>query len=293
MTPEVASNVRAQIGEGPTWDARKNVLYWVDITGGVVYAHTPKKPHDEVVQSVKDVSSVVPRKGGGLALTSQHRYFALDLKSKDLSPLTASVEAEIETNRFNDGKCDAAGRYWAGTMDTLQKTRSGALYVLEKGRRPKKVISGVTISNGLGWSPDNKTMYYIDSPTRKVSALDYSLKTGTVKNRRTIVDFSVSKQPGKPDGMSVDSEGMIWVAHWGGSRLTRWDPSNGKLLETIAMPAEQVASCCFGGKNLDDLYITTARIRMDAKTLAAKPLNGALFVVKPGVKGLPTNEFDG
>jgi sugar lactone lactonase YvrE len=293
VIPEAVSNSRAQIGEGPSWDARKNVLYWVDITGGVVYAHTPNKPYDEVIKSVNDVSSVVPRKGGGLALTSQHAYFGLDLKSRDLSPLTASVEGEIETNRFNDGKCDAAGRYWAGTMDSLEKSPSGGLYVLEKGLRPKKVLSDVTISNGLGWSPDNTTMYYIDSPTRKVSAMDYSLKTGKVKNRRTIVDFSVSRQPGSPDGMSVDSEGMIWVAHWGGASLTRWNPSNGKLIGTMAVPAEQVASCCFGGRNLDELYITTASIRLDAKTLAAKPLNGALFMVKPGVRGLPTNEFDG
>ncbi len=293
MKPEVASNPRAEIGEGPSWDEKRGVLYWVDIGGGIVYAHKPNDPEDEVVQRVKDVSSVVPRRSGGLAVTSQHGFYGLDIQSRKLSPLTRPVEADVETNRFNDGKCDAAGRFWAGTMDKLQKTPSGALYVLENGRTPKKVLADVTISNGLGWSPDNATMYYIDSPTRKVSALDYDLKTGSVGNRRTIVDFSVSQQPGNPDGMSVDSEGMMWVAHWGGARLTRWNPSTGRLLETMAVPADQVASCCFGGKNLDDLYITTARKRLDAEALAAKPLSGALFVVKPGVRGLPTNKFDG
>ena len=136
-------------------------------------------------------------------------------------------------------------------------------------------------------------MYYIDTPTRKVAAFDYDLHTGAIANRRTAVDFTLHSQQGNPDGMAVDVEGMIWVAHWGGSRITRWDPVRGTLLATISVPALQVSSCCFGGKNLDELYITTARNDLDPKILEAQPLTGALFMVKPGVQGLPTYAYEG
>jgi sugar lactone lactonase YvrE len=294
LIPEVVSNITAELGEGPSWDAEKKVLYWVDISGGIVYAHTPNDPNDEVVQRVKSVSSVVPRRGGlGLVLTSQHGIFGLDLKTKVLVPMAEEVETDRERNRFNDGKCDPAGRFWAGTLNGLRDAPSGALYALEKNHRLRKVLPDVTVSNGMGWSPDNKTMYHIDSPTRKVSAFDYALGTGEIVNRRTVVDFSQAQQPGNPDGMTVDEEGMIWVAHWGGARVTRWDPSSGRLLDTIAVPADQTSSCCFGGDDLDELYITSARHQLDPKVLAAKPLGGSLFMAKVGVRGLPTHAFDG
>jgi sugar lactone lactonase YvrE len=294
LIPERASNIRAELGEGPSWDAEKKVLYWVDISGGIVYVHTPNNPNDEVVQRVKSISCAVPRRGGGgLVLTSQHGIYGLELKSKVLTPLTEQVETDREENRFNDGKCDSAGRFWAGTMNGLKNAPSGALYVLERNHGLKKALPGVTVSNGMGWSPDNKTMFHIDSPTRKVSAFDYALRTGEIGNRRTVVDFSQAQQLGNPDGMAVDEEGMIWVAHWGGARVTRWNPLNGTLLETIAVPADQTSSCCFGGDNLDELYITSARHNLDPKILAAKPLSGSLFMAKVGVRGLPTNAFDG
>jgi len=293
MNLEIATNIRAELGEGPSWDAEKGILYWVDIYSGIIYSHTPNEPNDQVIARAKDVSCVVPRKNGGLALTLQHGYYSLDLESKKLSPLTTQVETERDGNRFNDGKCDPAGRFWAGTMDGQERSPSGSLYVLERNQKLKKALPNVTISNGLGWSPDNKVMYYIDTPTMKVSAFDYSMETGIIENRRTAVDFVQNNQPGSPDGMAVDEEGMIWVAHWGGARLTKWNPSTGKLLETIEIPADQVTSCCFGGKNLDELYITTAKNGLDPKVLAAKPLSGGMFVTNVDVRGLPTNEFEG
>ena len=157
-------------------------------------------------------------------------------------------------------------------MDGEERSSSGSLYVLEKNKKLNKVLPNVTISNGLGWSPDNKVMYYIDTPTLKVSAFDYSLATGAIENRRTAVDFVQNNQPGSPDGMAVDEEGMIWVAHWGGARLTRWNPSTGKLLDTFEIPADQVTSCCFGGRNLDELTLPLRKMGWNPKVFG----NGAV-----------------
>lgn len=293
MEPEVASRIRAELGEGPSWDAENGILYWVDIKLGLIYSHRPGIADDDIVATAKSVSCVVPRREGGLALTLQHGYYGLDLATKNLESISEEVEMDLDGNRFNDGKCDPAGRFWAGTMDESEKNPSGSLYCLENNRKPKKVFSNVTISNGLGWSPDCTKMYYIDSLTRKISSFDYSLRTGEISNRQTAVDFDKTNQKGVPDGMAVDANGMIWVAHWGGARLTRWNPSTGILLETLHVPAEQVSSCCFAGEHLEELYITSARTGLDAKELASKPLTGSLFVVRPGVRGLPTNSFHG
>ncbi len=293
MTLEVASNVKAILGEGPTWEAKNGVLYWIDIRGGIIYSHKPGDPDDEQVARAELVSSVVPRTEGGFALTLKHGFFSLASNSSQAELLSEPIEANLSSNRFNDGKCDPAGRYWAGTMDDSERSSSGALYVLDKNREVRKMVSGVSISNGLGWSPDSKKMYYIDSPTKKVSSFDYDLATGGISNRKTIVDFAANNLPGVPDGMAVDAEGMIWVAHWGGSRVTRWNPSTGKLLDTVITPAEHTTSVCFAGKNLDELYITSASDGLEAKALAAQPLAGSLFVTKPGVKGLPTYSYEG
>ena len=165
--------------------------------------------------------------------------------------------------------------------------------MLENNQKLKKVLPNVTISNGLGWSPDNKVMYYIDTPTMKVSAFDYSLATGAIENRRTAVDFVQNNQPGSPDGMAVDEEGMIWVAHWGGARLTRWNPSTGKLLDTLEIPADQVTSCCFGGRNLDELIHYISERRIGSKIASSETFERGTVRAKVDVKGLPTYEFEG
>lgn len=290
MNPELVLDVRAELGEGPSWDGKNGVLYWVDILRGLVHIFEPKESRDTSVRAGEYVSCVVPRKSGGVAVTLQHGFHTIDLKSGKASPL-AQVEKGVAGNRFNDGKCDPAGRFWAGTMDMKEKSASGALYRLEKNK-VRKILSGVSISNGLGWSPDNRTMYYIDTPTRKVSAFDYDMKTGDVRNRKTVVYFSSPDQPGNPDGMAVDAEGMIWVAHWGGYRITRWNPATGRPLDSVSLPVAQVTSCCFGGRNLDELYITTARTGLSHQALLRQPHAGSLFRVRTGLRGLPTYAFD-
>ena len=289
MDAELLLDARAELGEGPSWDSKNKVLYWVDIFRGLVHRYNPEESRDEVFQAGHYVSSVVPSRSGGVVVTLQHGFYALNLGGKP--SLVAEVEREMARNRFNDGKCDSNGRFWAGTMDLEEKSPLGALYVLERGGRVRKVLEKVTVSNGLGWSPDHRTIYYIDTPTKLVSAFDYSDSMGEMKNRRTVVDMS--DQPGYPDGMAVDAEGMLWVAHWGGWRVTRFDPQTGKALDYVNVPASQVTSCCFGGRRLEQLYITSAKAGIGPEEAAKGSPAGGLFKVETGVRGLDTFAFDG
>ena len=289
LESELLLDARSELGEGPSWDSRNGVLYWVDIFRGLVHRYSPDESKDEAFQAGQYVSSVVPSRSGGVAVTLQHGFYALNLGSKP--SLMAEVEGGLPQNRFNDGKCDPSGRFWAGTMDLEEKRPLGALYVLEKGGGVRKALEKVTVSNGLGWSPDHRTMYYIDTPTKLVSAFDYSDSTGKIKNRRTAVDMS--DQPGYPDGMAVDAAGMLWVAHWGGWRVTRFDPQTGKALDYVNIPASQVTACCFGGRRLDQLYVTSARAGIGPEEAAKGSPAGGLFRIETGVRGLDTFVFDG
>eukprot|EP01114_Cavostelium_apophysatum_P014281 TRINITY_DN3660_c0_g1_i1.p1 TRINITY_DN3660_c0_g1~~TRINITY_DN3660_c0_g1_i1.p1 ORF type:complete len:294 (+),score=55.80 TRINITY_DN3660_c0_g1_i1:82-963(+) len=273
---------RVILGEGPFWHIRKQLLYWIDIRGKRLFITDPKKNHDsQVIELDQMIGCVVPAKGDELLLGLQNGIHSIDLTTKKITFID-DPESDKSQNRFNDGKTDPNGRFWAGTLELAEENPGGALYVMESDRKMKKVVDKVTVSNGLGWSLDHKTMYFIDSPTKKVDAFDYDLKTGTVSNRRKIIDIA----DGFPDGMTVDAEGMIWVCHWGGSRVTRWNPHTGELLRTVTMPVSKVTSCCFGGENLDILYITTASYEID---VTKEPQAGSLFVLKnPGVKGLET-----
>lgn len=290
MKPELVLDCRAELAEGPSWDSRNGVLYWVDIPRGLVHAFDPANARDVTVGGGEYVSCVVPRKARGLAVTLRDGFYSIDPRTGKVSVL-AKVEKKNSGNRFNDGKCDPAGRFWAGTMDLSEKRPSGALYCLTREGKTRKVVGGVTISNGLGWSPDGGTMYYIDSPTKRVTAFDFKMKTGEIGRSRTAV--SLDGEPGVPDGMAVDEEGMIWVAQWGGWRVTRFNPGTGKALEGYSIPVEQVSSCCFGGMGLRELYITTAREGLNPSQVSKQPHAGSLFRLDAGVKGLPTYAFDG
>jgi sugar lactone lactonase YvrE len=205
--------------------------------------------------------------------------------------LISEVERKLGDNRFNDGKCDSSGRFWAGTMNMKEDAPTGALYCLHRDRSVKKVVSRVTNSNGLGWTPDDRTMFFTDTGAKTVSAFDYSASSGRIKNRRTVMDFSESKL--LPDGMAVDSDGMIWIAFCGASVVSRWNPSTGKKLDELRLPVTLVTSCCFGGEKLDELFITTARVGLKGEELKKQPQAGALFRVKLDTRGLPTNAFAG
>ena len=199
--------------------------------------------------------------------------------------MISNPEPHLPGNRFNDGKCDPAGRFWAGTMSHTDEPEKGSLYLLDKDLSVTQKIENVSISNGLAWSPDQNTFYYIDTPTKKVAAFHFDKTNGNIENKRYVIQFSNNE--GTPDGMTIDSEGMLWIAHWDGWQISRWNPATGEKIKTILLPVSRVTSCCFGGKNLDDLYITSASTGLSDDQLRKEPLAGSLFVIKnTGFHGL-------
>jgi len=196
--------------------------------------------------------------------------------------------SESATHRINDGKCDPAGRFIAGSMDMNETDPTGSVYSFD-GKQVTKLFGGVTISNGLAWSADHKTFYYIDTPTRNVQAFDYDLATGQIANPRPVIH--VPDTLGWADGMTSDTDGNLWIALWGGAQVTKWNPRTGQLLEQIPVPALQTSCCVFGGKDLNELYVTSARKGMSEENLKKYPLSGGLFKVETKVTGMPTFEF--
>ncbi|MEX2460507.1 MAG: SMP-30/gluconolactonase/LRE family protein [Paenibacillaceae bacterium] len=283
-------DVKATLGEGPCWDAVNQVFYWIDIEQEKLHVHDPKTQSNRVIPCGQRVGAAVPRASGGIILAMENGFYSLNLETEVLTAIL-DPEAEIATNRFNDGKCDAVGRFWAGTMDMQDELEQGALYCLDTDLTCRKVIVHISTSNGIAWSPDNQIMYYIDSPTCQVVAFDYDLSMGTVSNRRTII--TIPEGSGFPDGMTSDEEGMLWVAQWDGWQVSRWNPHTGELIEVIRVPVAKVSSCVFGGEHLDILYITTASIGIGPEGDPQQPLAGSVFAIKTKVKGAPTFAFAG
>ncbi|MCF8563213.1 SMP-30/gluconolactonase/LRE family protein [Alicyclobacillus tolerans] len=282
-------DAKVALGEGPSWDSARQCVYWVDILGKNLHIYDLKTQTDRAVSVPEYITSVVPSTPGEVIVTLQHGFYRLDIQTGRLEVIR-TVEEDMEGNRFNDGKCDPAGRLWAGTMAIDETRFQGNLYRMGRDKSVVKMMSGVSISNGLAWSPDATVMYYVDTPTREVVAYDYQLDSGSLENPRVVV--RIPEDAGFPDGMTIDAEGMLWVAHWGGGRISRWDPVEGKLLEEVPIPASRVTSCVFAGENLNELYITTARNGLDEETLRQEPDAGGLFRLITDVKGSPTVRFE-
>lgn len=288
MKTELLFDTKATLGEGPIWDARTQTLYWIDILQKRIYCGG-----EIFLQLDNLIGCIVPRKSGGLVIASgdpgRLSFASLDLDSLQLTSLW-SLADEPSNNRFNDGKCDARGRFLAGTMDMGEQDPFGSFYSFD-GRSTTKLLGQVTISNGLTWSPDHKTLYFIDTPTREVKAFDYDSESGAIANPRLAV--SIPEVFGWPDGMTSDMQGNVWIAMWGGAQITKWNPNTGELLEQIPVPAKNVSSCVFGGTNRNELYITSARKGLDEATLKQYPLTGGVFHLQTDVEGMPTFEFEG
>jgi sugar lactone lactonase YvrE len=280
----------ATLGEGACWDDRTNTLIWVDIENCQVNSLNPTDGNNESWTLDSHTGFAIPAADDDLIVGTQQGIVRLNRKSGKIVKVV-DPEEDLERNRFNDGKCDPQGRLWAGTINYDREPGAASLYRLRQGTEIEKVVGNITNSNGLTWSPDKRTFYYIDTPTRQVDAFDYLDSSGEISNRRTI--FKVPETMGKPDGMTVDSEGMLWVALWGGWGVSKWNPSTGELLGKISMPVERVTTCCFGGPNLDDLYITCARSGLTETALEEQPLAGGIFKASLQVGGLPSNRYQG
>lgn len=281
---------RALLGEGPCWSPRDGVLYWVDILTPSIHSFDLRSGQDSEFKLGSMVSCAVPKSTGGLLVATPGGLMTFDNESKRLS-LLCHPESERPGNRYNDGKCDRMGRLWVGTLDMGAAANRGNLFRVESDGSWKKMDSGFTVANGLGWSPDNRLMYFADSARRIIYVYDFDLRAGTVANRRPFVTFETND--GTPDGLTVDEEGCVWVAVWDAWRVSRYSPE-GKELLRIRLPVPRPTSCCFGGPDLDTLYITSASVRLNEQALKAAPLSGALFAVRvPGVRGLPETAFAG
>ena len=281
--------IRAVLGEGPVWVEAENALYWVDIMSSLVHRYALADGAKTTWEFADAVTSLNPRAGGGFVGTVADGFVAVDFDSAATTPIQLP-EADRPGNRFNDGKVDNSGRYWAGTMDIEQVAASGALYRLDPDLGVSKADDDYIICNGPTFNLDNSIIYHTDSIRRVIYALDIG-SGGELSNRRVFTAFTKDDE-GVPDGMTVDSEDCIWVAHFGGARLTRYSPE-AEILQVVPLPAPNITSCTFAGADLDTLYITSASTFMSASELEQYPLAGSLFSYQPGVKGTPTPLFAG
>lgn len=278
--------VGARLGEGPGWDAEHGRLLWVDILGEQVHAYVPGDPPSTQRWSVgSHVGAVVPARGGELLLAVRDGLAALMAGGE--VRLVRPVEADRPEHRMNDARCDPQGRLWAGTMPYRAAPGAGALYRMDTDGTVTRVLDQVSLSNGMGWSPDGATMYHIDSRTRRVDAYDFDGMNGCLGARRTVV--RVDPTDGTPDGMAVDDEGCLWVALHGGGRLHRYR-ADGRLDTVVEVPVPKVTSCAFGGPGRDVLYITTGGGQHTAGEVA-EPHAGDLFAVRPGTTGPGATPF--
>jgi sugar lactone lactonase YvrE len=285
----VAAECHNVLGEGPWWDARSATLLWIDVDGRLVQRLDPSTGWTVTRALDRKPGAVTARVGGGLALALEDGIWVTDT---DHGPalLLAAIEPDDAGTRLNDAACDRLGRMWVGSMALDFRPGAGALYRVEPDGSTERVLVDLAISNGIDWSLDDRRMYFIDSPTRRVDVLDYDLATGRATGRRPLLELP--EGAGLPDGMTVDAEGYLWVATWDGWSVRRYSPT-GDLDRVVQLPVARPTSCAFGGPDLADLYVTSASTGLSPSELVSQPLAGSLFVVRPGVRGLEATPFGG
>lgn len=281
---------QATLGEGAIWDERIQKWYWIDIEDGFLFTYEPDSAAVTQTPMFEKIGTVVPTKSlGSVVVALQSGIYQLNFITGKKRFLTHPESGKTNL-RYNDGKCDPQGRFWVGSMAMSAKGNEGTLWrIAPSPVTYKNMLSSVGVSNGIVWSPDGKTMYYVDSPTKKILAFDFDGATGNIKNQRVCVE--IPEGMGVADGMAIDTEGKLWTAQWGGHCVARWDPETGKLIGKVNVPAPHVTSVAFGGKNLDLLLITTARHGMSAEQKSQFPESGDLFIARPGIKGVLMQKF--
>lgn len=281
---------QCRLGEGPLWSVQEQALYWLDIHQAAVHRLEPKQAQHTQMPAPAAVTALGLCGGGGFVAATLDGFALLD-QSIAVRKVLGHPEAAIPNNRFNDGAVDPQGRFWAGTMyegpQTDQPT-AGSLYCLTADGQITCMETGLTIANGMGWSPDGRTFYLTDTLRHTIYAYDYVADSGLIRNRRILIHDP--DEPGWPDGLAVDSAGFLWSARWGGWTLRRYDP-DGHLERKIEVPVECPSSCAFGGPELNELYITSAWTFLDANQRAAQPFAGDLFRIRLDVPGMSANQF--
>lgn len=286
---QLVLDAKAELGEGAIWHPEEKKLYWVDIEGKALHIFDPVSGKDQPFTVGARIGTVVPVEGGGALVALQNGIHAMDTRTGKLRLLVNPLRDTAL--RFNDGKCDPAGRFWVGTLALDNRRKGAVLYRFDKDKSLHLMLDSVSISNGIVWTKDKKTMYYNDTPTMTVQAFDYNDATGELSNRRVVI--RIPRGAGSPDGMTIDAEDKLWIALWGGGAVGRFDPVTGELLQKISVPAPNVSSCAFGGDHLETLYITTARAWVSSGKLTEFPLSGGLFSVRPGVRGVAASFYRG
>jgi sugar lactone lactonase YvrE len=274
------------LGEGPLWHAERNSCFWVDIERGMLFEYHWVSKETKTWKFDGRLTSVCPSIENGLILSLNAGIARFDLTTEKLE-LLLDIESEIKNNRCNDAKCDSSGRLWIGTMDMDFKLGAASLYCIDKNLSIEKKLGNLTISNGMAWTADNQRMYFIDSPTQTIKSYIFDANSGAILFDKNAVH--IPEEMGTPDGMCIDHEGMLWVAHWGGFGVYRWNPANGDLLEKIEIPVPHVTSCAFAGENLDHLIITTARGNLNEDELKKYPESGNVFILKTKFRGTKPN----
>jgi sugar lactone lactonase YvrE len=287
-TADLLVDARSTLGEGPVWDDAAQCLWWVDILGRRVHRTDAASGRDEAIDVGQYVGAIGLRAQGGLIAAVRDGFAQLDPSTGDLD-LVADLQDDRRSLRMNDGKVDPGGRFWAGMMAQDHRDGAGTLYRLDPDYRVTPVVNETSISNGLDWSPDRTTMYYIDSTPRTVDRFAYDIATGGLRDRETLIRIA---EPAVPDGMTVDADGCLWIALWNGWAVERYTP-DGRLDRRIDVPAAQASSCAFGGPDLDLLFITTAQEGFPPGGKPDQPHAGGLFVCRPGVTGRPSFRFAG
>ncbi len=277
----------ASLGEGPLWIPNTEELLWVDINKGLVHATNATTKEDKIIYKGKKPSCIVPVSVEQFLIADANKIVLLNAKTKKSNEFI-SVEFNTPNVRFNDGKADPNGNMWVGTMEMNIVPNKGKLYLVDGKKTVLQKLDCVSISNGLTWSIDEKTMYYIDTVDRAVYAFDFN-ENSEISNRRIAIE--IPEELGYPDGMTIDNKGNLWVAMWGGNSVICFNPKSGEIIKKVEVDAPHVTSCTFGGKNMDTLFITTARDGLSETMLKKYPLSGSLFYIKSEVKGVKMNYF--
>lgn len=299
MVPVAISEYKCVLGEGPCWDDKLQKLWYIDglqesCYGTDLHLFDPDSGSDRKWHIGRAIGCAIPSEDNRILLNLQDGVFLFDPETRKYEELS-DVEREIDNNRLNDGKCDSRGRFWFGSMSRTANQPgaefqvTGSFYSMDQNCIVKRWFGGVGISNGIAWNEDETKLYHVDSTAQAVYCFDYDLMKGEISNRMEIIRIDASE--GCPDGMTIDAEGMLWIAHFGGWKVTRWDPEKGRKLTEIRLPVSQVTCPAFGGKDYSKLYITTASIGLSEEERKEQPMAGVTFEVDTDTAGVKCNRF--